>query len=172
MCQLVFDWGRMQRSIGLHNNPPVLAQHAEQGALSSTENVLPRHGVLAWNLDRSVGIEPVDEPSLSGEPECLSLHGYILPQAGKLEMQTQPKPQIRTRIPLVPWNGTGLLLGVLRKISYVTSHHLPKQNKEYVACYLCWNTSTMRKKKSCTVTESISPEMASAALLPPGQHPK
>src|SRR2546428_9626709 len=29
---------------------PVLAQHAASAALSSTENVLPRHGLLAWNL--------------------------------------------------------------------------------------------------------------------------
>ena len=37
---------------------PVLAQHAESAALSSTENVLPRHGILAWNptvqLERSL----------------------------------------------------------------------------------------------------------------------
>ena len=58
---------------GRSDKTPILAQHAEQGALSSTENVLPRHGVLAWNLDRSFGKEPVDEPSLSGEPECLML---------------------------------------------------------------------------------------------------
>ncbi len=28
---------------------PVLAQHAEEASLTSTENVLPRHGILAWN---------------------------------------------------------------------------------------------------------------------------
>ena len=61
---------------------PVLAQHAEQGALS-TENVLPRHGILAWNPFRSVGKEPVGEPSLSGEPECLSLHLPILSEQAK-----------------------------------------------------------------------------------------
>ena len=38
---------------------PVLAQHAEQGALPSTENILPRHGILAWNPSEcSVGKEP------------------------------------------------------------------------------------------------------------------
>src|SRR5258708_6590880 len=56
---------------GPSDKRPVLAQHAEQGALSSTKSVLPMHGVLAWNpatqLEREVG-----EPSLSGEPECLS----------------------------------------------------------------------------------------------------
>ena len=62
---------------------PVLAQLAEPEALPSTENVLPRHGVLAWNLDRSVGKEPVGEPSLSGEPECLSLQLSILSEQSK-----------------------------------------------------------------------------------------
>jgi hypothetical protein len=33
---------------GQSDNPPVLVQHAEQGALPSTANILPRHGVLAW----------------------------------------------------------------------------------------------------------------------------
>ncbi len=42
----------------------------------STENVLPRHGILAWNPLRSVGKVPTGEPSLSGEAECLSLHAY------------------------------------------------------------------------------------------------
>ena len=59
---------------GPFDKRPVLAQHAEQGALSSTKSVLPMHGVLAWNpatqLEREVG-----EPSLSCEPECLSPHG-------------------------------------------------------------------------------------------------
>ena len=58
---------------------PVLAHRGrttcEKGALFSTENILPTHGVLAWNpanvpLERSVG-----ETSLSGEPECLSPQG-------------------------------------------------------------------------------------------------
>jgi len=34
---------------------PVLAQHAESAALSSTENVLPRHGILAWNPATQLG---------------------------------------------------------------------------------------------------------------------
>src|SRR5260370_28191603 len=34
---------------GPSDKRPVLAQHAEQGALLSTENILPMHGVLAWN---------------------------------------------------------------------------------------------------------------------------
>ena len=46
----------------------------------STENVLPRHGLLAWNPLRSVGKEPGGEPSLSGKPECLSLHTSLLPE--------------------------------------------------------------------------------------------
>ena len=63
--------GANSQDRGASDKSPVLAQHAEQGALLSTENVLPRHGVLAWNptvqLERYMG-----EPSLSGEPECLS----------------------------------------------------------------------------------------------------
>jgi len=53
---------------------PVLAQHAESAALSSTENVLPRHGVLAWNPTVQLERYHAGEPSLSSELECLSLH--------------------------------------------------------------------------------------------------
>jgi hypothetical protein len=49
----------------------VLVQHAEQGALLSTENVLPAHGVLVRNPLRSVGKVPVGEPSLFSEEKCL-----------------------------------------------------------------------------------------------------
>jgi hypothetical protein len=80
---------------------PVLAQHAESAALSSTENVLPRHGVLAWNLDRSVGKDPVSELSLSGEPECLSLHDEYRTHARK----SQAGPQAGA-FPLDPLKGT------------------------------------------------------------------
>jgi hypothetical protein len=44
----------------------------KQRAWWSTENVLPRHGLLAENPLRSVGKVRPGEPSLSGEPECLS----------------------------------------------------------------------------------------------------
>src|SRR6266571_707523 len=69
----------LQRSThrGVLTRRPCSSSLAGRAALSSTENVLPRHGVLAWNLDRSVGKVPVGEPSLSGEPECLSLPGTI-----------------------------------------------------------------------------------------------
>ena len=60
-------------STGRSDNAPILAQHAEQEALLSTENVLPRHGILAWNLDHSVRKEPAGELSLFSEEKCLSL---------------------------------------------------------------------------------------------------
>ena len=68
---------------GMIDKHPVLTQHAESEASQSTENVLPRHGVLAWNLDRSVGKELVGKPSLSGEPECLSLQLSILSEQSR-----------------------------------------------------------------------------------------
>ncbi len=52
---------------------PVLAQHAESAACSSTENVLPRHGILAWNPTVQLERYRAGEPSLSSELECLSL---------------------------------------------------------------------------------------------------
>ena len=60
---------------GLSDKQPVLVQHAEQGAKASTGNIFPLHGLLAGNppnipLERN----PVGEPSLPGEPGCLSLH--------------------------------------------------------------------------------------------------
>jgi hypothetical protein len=44
----------------------------------------PGTAFLPGTSTEETGKESVDEP------ECLSLHGYILPQAGKPEMQTQP----------------------------------------------------------------------------------
>ena len=61
---------------------PVLAQHAEQGAFSTT-SVLPEHGLLAQNLATQLERYRVDKPSLSGEPECLSLHLPILSELSK-----------------------------------------------------------------------------------------
>ena len=86
---------------GRSDNAPVLAQHAESAASSSTENVLPRHGVLAWNLDRSVEKVPVGEPSLSGEPECLSLPGIILPQESK-NGNADPTPVSKRGLAFLP----------------------------------------------------------------------
>ena len=40
---------------GATDKCPVLAQHAEQEAFSSTTSVLPLHGVLAGNQGHSVG---------------------------------------------------------------------------------------------------------------------
>ncbi len=57
---------------GVHDNHPVLAQHAKQEALFSTENVLPRHGVLAWNPSVRLEKNRASELSLFGEPKCLS----------------------------------------------------------------------------------------------------
>src|SRR5439155_17255774 len=46
---------------------PVLAQHAESAACSSTENVLPRHGILAWNPTVQLERYHAGELSLSSE---------------------------------------------------------------------------------------------------------
>ncbi len=72
---------------GRSDNPPVLVQHAEQGTLPSTENILPTHGVLAWN-PAHVQLEKnrVGEPSLFSEEKCLSLHLPILSEERKVEM--------------------------------------------------------------------------------------
>jgi hypothetical protein len=51
---------------------PVLAQHAESAAFTSTENVLPRHGLLAWNPTVQLERYYAGELSLSSELECLS----------------------------------------------------------------------------------------------------
>src|SRR5438874_12593254 len=60
-------------STGATDNCPVLAQHAEQGALVSTENVLPDSGFSVGTPDVQLERGHRGEPSLSGEPECLSL---------------------------------------------------------------------------------------------------
>src|SRR5713226_7762818 len=39
----------------------------------STKNVLPRHGILAWNPSVQKDVNRVSELSLFGEPKCLSL---------------------------------------------------------------------------------------------------
>ena len=47
--------------------------------------------ILDGNPDRSVVQEPVGEPSLPGEPGCLSLHRSILAQPSKSgNVQAQP----------------------------------------------------------------------------------
>jgi hypothetical protein len=64
---------------GPSDKRPVLVQHAEQGAFSSTENILPRHGMLAWNPAHvQLGGDRVGEPSLPGDLGCLSLQRTIL----------------------------------------------------------------------------------------------
>ena len=67
-----------------------------------------RHGVLAWNLDRSVGKAPV------GEPECLSLHCTILPQAGKTENADPTQAPDKDSHSSRPLERDGLLLGMLK----------------------------------------------------------
>jgi hypothetical protein len=52
------------RDSGASDKRPVLAQHAEKGTFSSTENVLPGPRVLCQNTIRSVGKYRVGEPSL------------------------------------------------------------------------------------------------------------
>ena len=60
---------------GLSDKQPVLVQHAEPGAKASTGNILPLHGLLAGNPPHiPKDWNPVGEPSLPGEPGCLSLH--------------------------------------------------------------------------------------------------
>ena len=94
---------------GASDNGPVLAQHAEQEALALDRERFTQTRRSCLEPDRSVGKGPVGEPSLSGEPECLSLHAtIILAQQEKAEMATQPpKPQRRTRHSSRPVNGDG-----------------------------------------------------------------
>jgi hypothetical protein len=58
---------------GVSDKDPVLAQHAEQEAFASTENVLPVHGILVRNPTVLLEKSHAGELSLSGEPGCLSL---------------------------------------------------------------------------------------------------
>ena len=93
---------------GASDNGPVLAQHAEQEALALDRERFTQTRRSCLEPDRSVGKGPVGEPSLSGEPECLSLYATILAQQEKAEMATQPpKPQRRTRHSSRPVNGDG-----------------------------------------------------------------
>src|SRR6266704_348443 len=102
--------------IGPSDKRPVLAQHAEQGAL-----VRPRTFYLAADSlpepgECSVGKEPVGELSLSGEPECLSLPiVYFITTGENLKCRQEPTSQIRTRIPPNSLKGTGLLLDLLKQ---------------------------------------------------------
>ncbi len=68
---------------GRSDNAPVLAQHAEQGALFRPRTFYLAADSLPEPGECSVGKVPVGEPSLSGEPECLSLRRPILPQGRK-----------------------------------------------------------------------------------------
>src|SRR5260370_41932434 len=91
---------------GASDNGPVLAQHAEQEAFTLDRERFTQTRRSCLEPDRSVGKGPVGEPSLSGEPECLSLHAPILAQEEKAEMATQPpKSQVRTRHSSRPMNG-------------------------------------------------------------------
>src|SRR5258708_24643134 len=68
---------------GASDNGPVLAQHAEQEAFTLDRERFTQTRRSCLEPDRSVGKVPVGEPSLSGEPECLSLHSTILAQEEK-----------------------------------------------------------------------------------------
>jgi hypothetical protein len=62
---------RSEEGTGRSDKAPILVQHAEQGASVSTGNILPRHGILAWNpLNIPLERYRVGEPSLSSEEEC------------------------------------------------------------------------------------------------------
>src|SRR5260370_25734927 len=63
---------------GASDNGPVLAQHAEQEAFLIDRERFTQARRSCLEPDRSVGKEPVGEPSLSSEEECLSLHDSIL----------------------------------------------------------------------------------------------
>jgi hypothetical protein len=75
--------GRQDASTGPSDNWPVLVQHAEQGALFIDRERFTWQRVLCQNAMRSVVRVPVGELSLSGEPECLSLHVSILTEGAK-----------------------------------------------------------------------------------------
>src|SRR6266849_4109060 len=68
---------------GASDNGPVLAQHAEQEAFTLDRERFTQTRRSCLEPDRSVGKEPVGEPSLSSEEECLSLHDAILSQEEK-----------------------------------------------------------------------------------------
>ncbi len=63
---------------GASDNGPVLAQHAEQEAFTLDRERFTQARRSCLEPDRSVGKEPVGEPSLSAGAECLSLHATIL----------------------------------------------------------------------------------------------
>jgi hypothetical protein len=93
---------------GQPDKVPVLAQHAESAALFSTENVLPRHGVFAWNPTVQLERYHAGEPSLSSELECLSLHEEYRKNARK----SQESPPAAPFFPPDPLKGTGLQKGI------------------------------------------------------------
>src|SRR5260370_37673709 len=68
---------------GASDNGPVLAQHGEQEGFTLDRERFTQTRRSCLEPDRSVGKVPVGEPSLSGEPECLSLHSTILAQEEK-----------------------------------------------------------------------------------------
>ena len=97
---------------GRSDNTPVLTQHAEQGALFRPRTFYLAADSLLEPGECSVGKEPVGELSLSGEPECLSLHEAILPQqekSGNGVPALSPNKDLHSSCP----PGTGLLLVVL-----------------------------------------------------------
>src|SRR6266849_6979938 len=61
------------KTLGPPTTAPFLPSMPSKKRSRSTENVLPRHGILAWNPTVQLERYRTDEPSLSGEPECLSL---------------------------------------------------------------------------------------------------
>ena len=62
----------------------------------STTNVLPRHGLLAWNLTVPLERYYEGKPSLSGEPECLHLQESILTSQVKTGKERRFLPQLET----------------------------------------------------------------------------
>src|SRR5216684_7636121 len=59
---------------GASDNGPVLAQHAEQEAFTLDRERFTQTRRSCLEPDRSVGKEPIGEPSLSAGAECLSLY--------------------------------------------------------------------------------------------------
>ena len=88
---------------GASDNGPVLAQHAEQEALALDRERFTQTRRSCLEPDRSVGKEPVGEPSLSAGAECLSLHAtYTSTRGEKRKCRPNKSPKQGLGIPSVP----------------------------------------------------------------------
>ena len=67
------------------------------------------HGILGWNPGHSVVKGPVGKPSLSGSPECLSLHCSLLSEQEKSGHAQPLVMSLKSLEGLVPRLATGVL---------------------------------------------------------------